>query len=535
MANIENTQRSLVLTIATLLLGLIAIEAHGLGVVNHGGLHVEPLGQASLSPGPLGSLVVSNIGSSGDDGVSFDLGQIAGGFGAVVNLGPAGDLMPGIRYKLDFLTPSGEPAFALQLSETMGGLAEVNFDTSLLMPGQVRVEAWVADKPVDFRTFEAPYPAFFVQGEIGSYPDIGQHLAISNIGSSGQDGPEGFTVDSFFDLNWGGGVVQIAGGKPVDADRIVIHLLETKPVDFLNFATMRAIAPIGASYQFSIHNVALGNYGNAHVSQGMAHMRADDHLVISNIGSSGQDGVLMDFGLGLLPNEFIAGFGMDFMIQGKPVDSAFVDIFAIGNCHGANEQTCAIGFSRITNEFSDAMHVELSTSFAPMGSPTHTVQLFLMGELVAEVMEISEPLIINKNDLDISVMNSVAVHAEGHFNWMMNSVQNIQIPGGPTIPADEIMLIAEKPINPGGSAIDQLESVTVLCNLIAPLLILDEITVEVAPPCPWDLDGNGTVSTGDLLALFSQWGTDGPADFDESGAVGTGDLLILFANWGPCK
>ncbi len=52
--------------------------------------------------------------------------------------------------------------------------------------------------------------------------------------------------------------------------------------------------------------------------------------------------------------------------------------------------------------------------------------------------------------------------------------------------------------------------------------------------CPWDLDGSGSVGTGDLLTLFSQWGTDGPADFDGSGAVGTGDLLILFANWGPC-
>ena len=53
--------------------------------------------------------------------------------------------------------------------------------------------------------------------------------------------------------------------------------------------------------------------------------------------------------------------------------------------------------------------------------------------------------------------------------------------------------------------------------------------------CPWDLDQSGAVGTGDLLALFSQWGTDGPADFDGSGAVGTGDLLILFANWGPCE
>ncbi len=54
------------------------------------------------------------------------------------------------------------------------------------------------------------------------------------------------------------------------------------------------------------------------------------------------------------------------------------------------------------------------------------------------------------------------------------------------------------------------------------------------PECPWDLDGSGSVSTGDLLVLFSQWGTAGSADFDGSGEVGTGDLLILFSNWGAC-
>ncbi|MCH8822173.1 MAG: hypothetical protein IH984_01570 [Planctomycetes bacterium] len=53
-------------------------------------------------------------------------------------------------------------------------------------------------------------------------------------------------------------------------------------------------------------------------------------------------------------------------------------------------------------------------------------------------------------------------------------------------------------------------------------------------PCPWDLDGNGVVGTSDLLELFAQWGTAGPADFNNDGIVNTEDLLILFANWGPC-
>ncbi|MCH8824394.1 MAG: exo-alpha-sialidase [Planctomycetes bacterium] len=58
--------------------------------------------------------------------------------------------------------------------------------------------------------------------------------------------------------------------------------------------------------------------------------------------------------------------------------------------------------------------------------------------------------------------------------------------------------------------------------------------IYIDSPCPWDLDGSGSVGTNDLLALFAQWGTAGPADFDESGVVDTNDLLILFANWGPC-
>lgn len=61
------------------------------------------------------------------------------------------------------------------------------------------------------------------------------------------------------------------------------------------------------------------------------------------------------------------------------------------------------------------------------------------------------------------------------------------------------------------------------------------IGTSEAPPCPWDLDENNSVGTSDLLELFAQWGTAGPADFDGSGVVGTADLLILFANWGPCS
>jgi hypothetical protein len=56
-------------------------------------------------------------------------------------------------------------------------------------------------------------------------------------------------------------------------------------------------------------------------------------------------------------------------------------------------------------------------------------------------------------------------------------------------------------------------------------------------PCPWDLDGNGTVGVSDLLLLLMNFGPCGDecdADFNEDGVVSAADLLELLANFGPC-
>ena len=43
--------------------------------------------------------------------------------------------------------------------------------------------------------------------------------------------------------------------------------------------------------------------------------------------------------------------------------------------------------------------------------------------------------------------------------------------------------------------------------------------------CPWDLDGDFNVGTGDLILLLGSWGDP----------YGTADLIELLGNWGPCN
>lgn len=59
----------------------------------------------------------------------------------------------------------------------------------------------------------------------------------------------------------------------------------------------------------------------------------------------------------------------------------------------------------------------------------------------------------------------------------------------------------------------------------------------IPAPIAGDLDGDGNVSTSDLLILLSNWGgcndcKNCPADFDDNCVVGTSDLLFLLSNWG---
>ena len=59
--------------------------------------------------------------------------------------------------------------------------------------------------------------------------------------------------------------------------------------------------------------------------------------------------------------------------------------------------------------------------------------------------------------------------------------------------------------------------------------ILEE---PVGFPCPEDLDVDGAIGIGDLLALLEGWDQPGPGDLDGDGRVDADDVLRLLSRYG---
>ncbi|UCD75020.1 MAG: hypothetical protein JSV91_14690 [Phycisphaerales bacterium] len=60
--------------------------------------------------------------------------------------------------------------------------------------------------------------------------------------------------------------------------------------------------------------------------------------------------------------------------------------------------------------------------------------------------------------------------------------------------------------------------------------------VDVASPCPADVNGSGVVDIDDLFDVLSAWGAceDCPEDINDDEMVNIDDVFEVLGNWGPC-
>jgi hypothetical protein len=372
-----------------------------------------------------------------------------------------------------------------------------------------------------------------VTGEIGTRPGNGLHLGLSTHFS--MPGP-GVMISGYVHLHMSvADMITIAGGTPVLADQIVVDLVigaaETTDVP-IGAVELRAANVEGAD--IVIYDEALRLFDHGHRSLGNAHILGFDptkgaRLAVSNIGSSGEDGVAID-----LTNEHAVEEAMLHLELIDKTPGAYLEVAAMG--WNAEPLPIALGSARATTIIVAGPRVEIMPDFMPIGAESHTVQVYHMGELVAEVMN-HTGIAANVLGTGIGGVNHVGAHAAyvgfmmPAFDWGLSEPMMVAIPGGPTVPGDQIAVIAE-PAGAAGIVADSLAEVSLVASDLPPFTITGETVIAV---CPWDCgDDNGDVGIVDFLAMLAQWGQVGAScDFD-GGGVSITDFLVLLANWGPC-
>lgn len=507
--------------------GVVAGPALAGAGFNAFGLDHGPLGAAQLSLDG-GVLTVSNIGSSGLDGVRIDLGP-SQGLTSEVDFGPAGGLRPGMAYWIDAFTPGplalagqDQKTLCARFQEVQGGLAALSLDVVFYDPTTIRVVASLGGQLQQTFEFEQPFPDPLVVSNIGSSGLDGVRLTISNIGSSGQDGvgPGGnVKIDGFLEIE----VVNVAdgsvGGNPsIQFDTLSISLdglPAGTPVIPLNRIDMRAANP-GATFELFVRDEALLLFDVPNRAVGQAHMTAGgDHLTISNIGSSGQDGVRQD---PLPPGTQRGRHDLQFP---DPLPSSYL----IQITDGISVEGLPPGQPVVrTIELPlAAFQAQLTIDYTAIGSFSQTVQLSLSGALVFQQSGISGPL------AEFSTLAALLPYDAYDRLLRWSAPTAVTIPGGPTILADELRVIPDQ-LTLGLPAFEQVDFHDIRLAGISTV----HLALVFPPACPWDCgDGDGTIGIVDFLALLGQWSAAGSCDFD-GGGVGITDFLELLGNWGAC-
>jgi hypothetical protein len=509
------------------------------GPVNAFGLQHTALGQAQLIDSG-GTLTISNIGSSGKDGVSIDLGE-AEGFECEVDFGPAFQLPPGMLYQFDCIATFGGPgagqdqkALCAQFHETGGGLAALSLDLSVLNPGMLRVEVELDGQVLQTHEFGQPFPNPILIGELGtSSSGRGTKLKISNLGSSGKDGV--YTncvgcVDSFFDIFIDEDRrVSVGGGGLVTADAVIFTLLEmpagSLPPPPFTRCEMRG-AHTSAPNQFTIIDEALGLFGVTHRALGTAHMSSSGGtLTVSNIGSSGKDGVRQD---PLPPGSQGNHYEFADLTTSDPFELAVVSTISLEGLPPGIPVTRTVELPVALGP------VEMTVDFSGMGANTQTIEISLDGGLVFTQSGMSGVLAFTPNPPDISGLEGQDDAVIQTFSWLQPTP--ITVSGGPTILGDELRVIPEAGGGLGLPGFQEITGSTVLVSGDDSIVIVNQNVIPPPAPCPWDCElvPNGDVGVTDFLAMLAQWGQAGaPCDFD-GGGVGVTDFLLMLGNWGAC-
>jgi hypothetical protein len=270
---------------------------------------------------------------------------------------------------------------------------------------------------------------------------------------------------------------------------------------------------------------------------GGAQLNVDSNgLTVSNIGSSGDDGVRV-----ALP-EHITSLHVNYIDVGDPNQfpvGAYIQATSRGTVNGEPNQIASMVHSVWTGS-----DVNTTVDFSALGPNSLTAEYYLDGKLVLTEVNISPvsptwSCIRIPNSLEITLKiwidrNFPFIHREPDIDWDYCSIPLpvVTTPEGNIVQVDKIAVYAKDIAVPFGGYTDM----RITAAEISSITITKETITQCAVVLQGDLNGDCRVDIDDMKVLTQAWLRESPvADIypqgNPDGIVNFGDFAVVAGNW----
>ncbi|MFT7670529.1 MAG: hypothetical protein ACI8X5_003238 [Planctomycetota bacterium] len=383
----------------------------------HDGLTNSPLGVATLSENATGHLVVSNIGSSGLDGVRINLPHAQGTrLEPTINLGTSGSC----RIKCDVFQSGAQIPFSAGLSVTGDGTG----NAALYTPDF----GSIGNGTYTLRVFNAG-ALIYDQGGLN-----GPTKMHNGGGQTGLPLQVYMTVMPFGPWNgaflecsdWGGGSITPPGSGPLTGD---FFEFISEPNQFVEIGSMEIACADTGPFEIGLEEMSCLDAWVTGLDDAHLDSLPTGKLKVSNLGSSGCDGVSIAPGG---DTDYIEIEMVALSLAGE--NGGIIKLQSVADSGELDEVT-------VTAFQNQCMY---TPDFSALGSQTFTLELHLAGQLVFVQNGMSGPSVTNAGFSCFSKRNTVS-GGQTTTEWCIqdDSASPHTVSGGPTILADKLVVRSE--------------------------------------------------------------------------------------------